>query len=239
MATTPYAAQRYRADQAFFVRMTIFIALLIAFGFLQFALRGMVDYRKVPVWVHLHGMIMVSWLGLAIVQNRLAASGDLVSHRKIGWIGAVLVAGIVCLASFTGIMALKRGTEPPFFSEAYFLALTQVDAVVFGGLVFAAIARRKDTESHRRLMIGAMVLITEPAFGRLLPMPFMNGMGEWAVLLLQLTILSVLAAHDRRVLGRIHPATLTAGAIIALSHVLIELAAISPLLQLTAARIAG
>ena len=230
---------KYREDQAFFTKVSTCLAVFIVFGFVQWALRGMVDYGKVPIWVHLHGLLMVSFLALFVTQNRLAGSGNLALHRKLGWISAYLVAVIVGVACFTGVMAVKLHKVPPFFSDAYFLALTQVDAVVFGGLVYAAITRRKETEFHRRLMIGAVIVTLEPALGRLLPMPFMNGMGEWVALVIQLGVVTIIALHDRRVLGYIHPATATAGAIVAMSHVLIELSANNATVQGIAASIAG
>ena len=229
---------KYREDQAFFTKLSAWLAAFIVFGFVQWGLRGMVDYRHAPIWVHLHGLLMVSFLALFVTQNRLAGNGNLALHRKLGWISAYLVAAIVGVACLTGVMALKLHKVPPFFTNAYFLALTQVDAVVFGGLVYAAITRRKETEFHRRLMIGAVIITLEPALGRMLPMPFMNGMGEWVVLVIQMGVITIMALHDRRVTGSIHPATATAGAIIAMSHVLIELSANNATVQGIAASIA-
>lgn len=232
-------SDKYREDQAFFTRLSACLAAFILFGFAQWALRGMVDYGNAPIWVHLHGLLMVAFLALFVTQNRLAGSGNLALHRKLGWITAYLVAAVVGVACFTGVMAVKHHTVPPFFSDGFFLALTQVDAVVFGGLVYAAITRRKETEFHRRLMIGAVIIIMEPALGRLLPMPFMNGMGEWVVLVIQLGVIAIMALHDRRVLGKIHPATATVGAIVAMTHVLIELSSHNATVQGIAASIAG
>ncbi len=229
----------YRADQAFFTKLSMGLAAFILFGFVQWGLRGMVDYLHTPVWVHLHGLLMVSWLALFVTQNRLAGNGNMALHRKLGWTGAYLVAAIVGVACYTGVMALKLHTVPPFFTNAYFLALVLVDAVVFAGLIYAGITRRKETEFHRRLMIGGVIMLMEPALGRLLPMPFMNGMGEWVVLVIQLGVVAIMALHDRKVLGAIHPATATAGAIIAMSHVLIELSAHNATVQGIAASIAA
>src|SRR4051794_25188048 len=69
----------------FFLRMAFWLSLFIVFGFLQFAARGFVDYRAVPVWFHLHGMAMTTWLGLTCVQAWLANSGTIALHRRLGW----------------------------------------------------------------------------------------------------------------------------------------------------------
>ncbi|MEP7221559.1 MAG: adenylate cyclase [Novosphingobium sp.] len=239
MATIAQPTATYRSDQAFFVKLAIFLSVLIVFSFAQNAALGRVDLRTMPLWVHLHALLMLAWLGLFVTQNRLAAAGNLALHRKLGWLAAYLVVGIVALSSFAGIMALKRHAVPPFYSDAHFLALTQTDAVVFGGLVFAAITRRTETEYHRRLMMGATIMILDPALGRLLPMPLMGGWGDWAVLAVQLVLVGMIALHDRRILGRIHPATATSGAIIAMAHVFVTVAGYNPEIAQIAASIAA
>jgi hypothetical protein len=67
------------------------------------------------------------------------------------------------------------------------------------------------------------VVILEPALGRLLPMPLMNGWGEWAILAIQIIALLVLARHDRKVLHRVHPATLSLIAIVVTTHLAVRL----------------
>ncbi|MBE7608299.1 hypothetical protein G6O43_25645, partial [Salmonella enterica subsp. enterica serovar 4:-:1,2] len=43
----------------------------------------------------------------------------------------------------------------------------------FAALIVAAIVRRRQTEWHRRLNFSGMALLLGPAYGRLLPMPFL------------------------------------------------------------------
>jgi hypothetical protein len=110
---------------------------------------------------------------------------------------------------------------PPFFTNPYFLALTIVEPTVFAGLVAWGVALRRDTQWHRRAMLGATVVILEPALGRLLPMPLMGGWGGWTILVVQLLVLAVLAKHDRKMLGRVHPVTLSLMAIVTSMHLAI------------------
>jgi len=224
---------------SFWQKMTLGLGLFIVFGFLQFAARGFVDYTKVPVWLHVHGIVMLSWLTLSFVQSSLAQGGNLALHRRLGWIGAGLAVAVVCLGSFIGIKAIQTGHLPPFFTPPYFLALTQIGVLSFGTLVTAAILRRRQTEWHRRLMLGALILIMEPALGRLLPMPFLHGMGEWLVMVIQLGTLGIVMRHDRKTLGGIHPATATVALVIVLAHVLVETLAISSPVIAMAERLSG
>ena len=241
MATQAYTApSSYRADQGFFVRLAWILAAIIVIGFAQNAALGRVNIPAVPVWVHFHGLLMLSWLALLVTQNRLAAAGNLALHRRLGWAGAFLVCAIVGLACFTGVMSLALHRYPPFFTPSFFLALTLTDTMAFGGLVFAGIANRRETEAHRRLMLGATIIILEPAFGRLLPAPILGGeMTEWITMVIQLGFVLAIARHDRRTLGRVHPATVSVGIVVALAHIVVTLAARSPWVIALAGRIAG
>jgi len=224
-AATP-ASSSYSASQPFFVRLAWILSIIIVVGFAQNAALGRVNIPAVPYWVHLHGLAMLAWLGLFVTQNRLAASGNLALHRKLGRIGAVLVCVIVGLACFAGVMSLVLHRYPPFFTAPFFLSLVMVDTLAFGGLVLAGVVNRRDTETHRRLIAGGTIVILEPAFGRLLPAPLLGGeLTEWIVMAIQLGFVAAIALHDRKTLGRIHGATASVGAVVALSHVLVAFAA--------------
>ena len=145
----------FMADQDFFVRYAIFLGLFIMFGFIQFALRGFSNFRAAPAIVHLHGGLMVSWLGIFISQNVLVHKGELGIHRKLGWASAALVVVVAVTMVMTGYKAIEVGRQPPFFSPPYFLVLTSVGAVTFAGLVGWAVAKRRQVQWHRRLMLGA------------------------------------------------------------------------------------
>lgn len=222
MATA--VAAHYSGDQRFYSRMAIAITVFILFGFAQFAARGFVDYRTAPLWVHLHGVIFVSWIVLFATQNVLAERGTLALHRKLGWLAVVLAAMIVPLTSFTGFMAIDLHRQPPFFTPPFFLALTQVGALFFGGMVAAAIVMRRQTEWHRRLMLSAAVLIMEPAFGRTLPMPLLGAeLGEAIAAALQVGILGIAMLHDRKHRGSVHPALWWGAGAVIVSHLLVSL----------------
>lgn len=234
------ASERYLADQRFFLRMAVGLALFIVFGFAQFAARGLVDLAAVPVWVHLHALVFVSWLALFATQNYLAATGSLALHRRLGWLGVALAATMVVLGSYTGLKAIELHRQPFFFSPPYFLALTQVESVMFGGIVAAAIVWRRDTEWHRRLMLTATVLLMEPALGRVLPMPLTGGeAGEWLACLIQLGVLGIVWHHDRKTRGAVHPALLAGMVLVVLEHGTVSLLAHAPPVIALAGSIAG
>jgi len=231
-------ARPYSEDQPFFIKLAIGFALFIVFGFGQWAARGMANYSTIPFWVPLHGLVMLAWLGLFVAQNRLATT-NLRLHRKLGKSAAILVAAIVVLTWYSAFMAVKLHRVPPFFTPAFFLALSMIESVAFAAMVMWGVARRREPEFHRRLMFGATIIAAEPAFGRLLPMPFMHGLGEWAIMACQLLMLAFVVRHDRQRLGQAHPATFTSGLVIVGIHVANELAGSSGPMLALAARLGG
>lgn len=218
----------FMADQAFFARYSIFISFFIVASFLQFSLRGFVDIRAVPPVVHVHAAIMVSWLSLFVLQNQLVHRGELAMHRKLGWVSAAVVAGVAVLGCAVGFEALKSHMIPSFFTPAYFLSLTWIEAPAFALVVAWAVSLRRRTEWHRRLMFAATFILLEPALGRLLPMPLFGGYGEWLALLVQLAFVGLIARHDRKFAGAVHPATYAAAAILIIVHSAVSLAAMAP-----------
>jgi hypothetical protein len=225
MATTAAGAAR---AELFWQRMALGLAAFIVLGFLQFALRGFVDPVAAPFWVHLHGGLMLAWLGLLVVQPMLVSRQNMVLHRRLGWTGATLAIFITGLGMFTGIASLVLGRFPPFFSPSYFLALTFTESLVFGLMVWMAVRRRHRTDWHRRLMIGATIVILEPALGRILPMPLMIGWSDIPIGLIQLGVVGIIAFHDRRTLGSVHPATKAIAAVVVAVRLTIYLAALTP-----------
>lgn len=81
-------AQSVSREERFYQKMALGLAIFIVFGFAQFAARGFVDYGGVPIIFHIHGLVMISWLSVLVVQTTLVARDNLAAHRKLGWLGA-------------------------------------------------------------------------------------------------------------------------------------------------------
>lgn len=235
MATLATSATR---EKPFFLRMIVGISAIIVLGFLQFAARGYSNYSTAPLWVHAHGAVMLAWLGLLIVQSSLVQRGQVMLHRQLGILGVVLAAALIVLGMFTAQRAIALHRVPPFFTDAFFLSLTHVGLLFFAGMIVAAVANRSRPEWHRRLMLGALVLLMEPAFGRLLPMPLMGPWGEWVIMAIQLATLALVMRHDRKRFIAVHPATTISALVVVAAHVAVTLAAMTPFFIDSAARIA-
>jgi len=219
----------------FWQKMIGGIALFIVFGFLQFAARGFVDYGAVPPFIHVHAVVMVGWLGLVVAQSFLAERADRSLHRTLGWIATVWAATVVIYGNVVSFWIVAAHRQPFFFTPQFFLVMNLIGLSVFAGLIAAAIVQRRETAWHQRLIVGANVLLMEPALGRLLPMPLIMPWGELAMVPIQLGVLAIVARHDRRTLGAVHAATLVCMTAVVLTHLAIEMVArTAPALALAA-----
>jgi hypothetical protein len=213
---------RLRIERLFFLRAHSALALFILFGFGQFALRGLVDYASAPLWFHAHGGLMTCWLALCVVQSGLAAGygppDAMALHRRLGWCALAFMVLVPLLGGMATVVTLRGGFVPPFYTPAFFLLLNFLEFGAFLALITLAIVRRKQTAWHARALLGANVVLMDPAMGRLLPMPLLGANGLWLGLVAQAVPLALLARMDRRVTGQIHPATLAIGALIVAVH---------------------
>lgn len=211
------------ADPAAFWKKICFgVAALAVLGFGQFALRGFVNVSIVPWWVHVHGVVMLAWLGIFALQPWLATSGNLAMHRWLGRFAALLAVALVALAMATALLAMPLGRIPPVQTPGYFLAMNTVTLTAFLLLLGAALWNRRRVLSHQRLMVAATVMVIDPGIARMLPVPLIDPWTEMAVMVVQLGLLAIVLRHDYRTLGRAHGATLAAMLVIAVAHILIE-----------------
>lgn len=224
----------------FWQKMALGIAAFIIFSFAQFSLRGMVDIRVAPIWIHLHALVMVAWLALFVIQPTLIRQGDIARHRKLGSFALIFAAAVVLLCGFSAVMTASMGRVPPMFTPPFFLALNFISLAGFAGMVVAAVlSARRDNEAHRRYIVGANVLLMEPALGRLLPMPLLAPWGEFVVMLIQLATLAIVARHDLKSLGYVHRATLASLAVVAVLHSLTEMVGRLPAMERIATSLAA
>jgi hypothetical protein len=199
-------ASNYRADQGFFTGISVGLSLLIAVGFAQLVVRGINDPADFPLRVHVHAVLLLSWLGLFSYQNWLAHKGTLAIHRKLGKASVLLIAAIIVANTYVTVMTVVDGRLGPQFTPGYFFALGASDTLFFAGLFGWALARKHDTQWHRRLMFGATLILSAAGFNRIL-----SGVGPLAEpisIAAQLAFLAAIAWNDRRVLGHVHKATL-------------------------------
>jgi len=111
-----------------------------------------------------HGVLFSSWILLFLVQAALVATRHVRIHRWLGYAGACLATIMVVTAPPMAVSLARRGQ--PDGDPLLFMLVIVVDVLMFGVLVAAAIYHRRRGETHRRLMLLAMITLLPPAISR-------------------------------------------------------------------------
>jgi len=111
-----------------------------------------------------HGILFSSWVVLFLVQAVLVASRRTTLHRRLG-VAAAGLAAIMVLTAPPMAVALARRALPPG-EPLEFLLVILTDVLLFGVFVGAGIYNRRRSETHRRLMVLAMVSLLPPGISR-------------------------------------------------------------------------
>lgn len=228
MATIAPSRAAILDDRGFFYGLAVAMALANAIGFgLQFAL-GRSSFGAPPL-VHVHALVFVGWVGFFVFQSWLVSHGRVAQHRRMGWIGAGYAAVMVAIGIITTVAMVRAGRAPFFFVPAYFLVMNSLGVLTFAGLLWWAVALRKRTQWHRRLVICAMTAIMGPAFGRIFPAPLIIPWAAWGVFACMMLFPIAGMIHDIRRHGRVHRAWWAGVAILVGMQVAMDVIAPTPL----------
>lgn len=218
-STTSAATAPRRADRRFYTVMAVLIAAIVFAGFApSFYLRPLFESRHLTGLLIVHGVLYTAWIALLFVQVRLVASKRTDIHRKLGVAGGLLAAAMVVVGVLAAIYSAKRGFSPPGAPPPLsFMLISMTDMIVFPSLVGAALAFRRRTDVHKRLMLVATLSITVPALARI---PFVAPLGLPGFFgLADLMILGSML-YDRVRNGRFHPAFVWGFVFVVVSQVL-------------------
>lgn len=215
-------------DERFFLKAAIAMAVTIVVGFSFQWWMGRSTFLS-PVRVHAHAIVFMGWVAIYLLQNVFVATDRNNLHRRLGWVGAGWIVPMVAMGLYVTVAMVRRGQVPFMFRPLQFLVFDCVAVLTFAGLTIAAIRMRNRTEWHRRLHFCAMAMLLAPAFGRLLPTPFMIPLAWEACFAAGLIFPLVGMIADRRRTGRVHPAWAWGVGTMLASLVLVELLTYSPL----------
>lgn len=182
-------------------------ALVVVFaGFSRtYYLKGAFGTPDLSTLKHVHGVVMTAWFALFLVQVRLVATGRTSVHRRLGVAGAALAVLVIVLGTTMGVLSARAGTAPPGVPPLVFLALPLGEMFVFGTLVSVALALRKRSAYHKRLMLLASIAILTPAMARL-PFDFVQAGGPLVFFALTDLVILACIVFDTVKNRRLHPA---------------------------------
>jgi hypothetical protein len=226
------------SERAFYGSMTAAIALVTFAGFARtFYLSAYFGTASAltPLLI-IHGTVMTAWTVLLMVQSALIATRRADLHRIAGLFGVALATLMaVLLILVTVIRTREQMHSAPVLAEVV-LTASVPEVLAFIGLMSAAVALRRRSEYHKRLVIMAAVKLLPAAVGRL---PIIGPAGPVAFFGCSDLFVVALAVHDLIKLRRLHPATVWGAGVVLLSQTLAVAGAGSPALLSLAGRLLG
>ena len=214
MATIAQASgERQASERKFYSRMALFLVAMVLLGFgPSFYLRGIVPSYPRPnptltPWVLLHGGLFTLWMLILVAQTQLVAAGRRDLHMKLGAASILVAVLMIPMMYLTAVWQVARANQPPFTDPLDWTIIPLAVIPVFAILVWNGWKRRRESQWHKRLMLGAaIVVVMGPVFGRLPLAPPTLG---WFSLQhsLGLVLFVPLFLWDRRSQGKVHPAT--------------------------------
>ncbi len=219
------ATTNRRADRIFYSAIPFVAAVIVFIGFSRtWFLR---PFSTVPIHPPLypllivHGLVFTAWILLVIVQPLLIAGGNRRLHRLLGYVGAGLAPAMVLLVIVASIWSARRGEISTFPTVGFFLSVNFLSALDFAVAIALAIRYRHHAETHKRLILLALVPLLPPAIGRA---PHI--LGPIPLLECDFIILAGII-FDKLTRGRIHNVWKWGGALIVLSEVLMIVVGLS------------
>lgn len=174
MTTLVRARVHWRAERYFYTGMTFIMLAAVFLGFSRtFFLRHWFPEAArlsppEPFFFYVHGVCFTAWILLVVIQPLLVANRQVTLHRKFGWFGAGLAAAVVAVGVLAALIAARRpggfiGIPVP---PLQFLVVPLTDLALFALFIVLAVVRRRDTQSHKRLMLLATIALLDAAVTR-------------------------------------------------------------------------
>ena len=174
-----------------------------------------------PPVMHLHAVLMGSWLVLLLAQTTLMATGNSRHHQKLGIASflmapAIILTGIVLVPTIYAQTWDALASAPPEMVEEWrgklavrtdILVIQLRSGLLFAALVFLALrARRVDSGFHKRMIILATLVPLPASIDRITWLPHTLPQSALSADLYTLLWLSPMFFWDMFRLGRVHRA---------------------------------
>jgi hypothetical protein len=208
------------SDRRFYTGMALAAALVVYVGFSpSYFHRTQFQSAPLPTYLHVHGFLFTLWIALFIMQTTLVAARKTSVHRRLGWATAGLAVTMVVAGTTAGVLSMRAQVAAGNVDQALaFLTTPLFSMVMFAGLVAAAIALRRNPQTHKRLMVLATISILDAAVARL-PFAFLRG-SSWSYLPATDVFLAAAILYDVVTRRTVHPAYIWGGLLLVIEQAL-------------------
>ncbi|MBL7697291.1 MAG: hypothetical protein JNK79_04005 [Chitinophagaceae bacterium] len=161
----------------------VLLIILIHVGFFNTYIKHFPKFQDADIpgyrpahftWVkHFHGMMMMGWVFMLLLQPILIRTGRMNVHRRMGRLSYVLAPLVLLSIFLINKHAYNEVLKNAGESQARaVLALIFPAFVFFGTLYFLAIRYRRTAQLHMRFMASTAFLFIPPALDRMLIINF-------------------------------------------------------------------
>ncbi len=148
------------SDRRLFLWAGLLTVVIVLAGFSRsYFFKGFFRAPPLSLFLHVHAVVMTTWIVLFALQIGLIAAHHTTWHRRLGFWGIGLAALVVIMGlSATLIAAAREVRAHADFAnfQLSILALEATQLALFSGFFVAAILRRKVLADHKRLMLLAI-----------------------------------------------------------------------------------
>jgi hypothetical protein len=197
-------------DQRFYAGMA-WLLVLVAIG--GFAPRSLAivsgSMPSPPLVVHLHAAVMASWVALLAIQASLALKGRIDLHRRYGLASLVIAPLVLVMLIAVTIVRQNDAAGTPAASAVNNILFLQLRSIVLFPTFFiwAMRARRTDSQTHKRMMLLATLMLLDAAIARMSWLPYNRFPHDYLAIHIYLLLLMVPGLlYDLIRIRRIHRA---------------------------------
>lgn len=117
--------------------------------------------------VYVHGAFLFGWVAFFFTQARFVHMKKLRLHKRMGWVGGGLAIGVVLSTLVIATLASRRTAAAGELVQANSeLFVIMIEMAMFSALIASALLLRKRPETHKRLMLLALIGSLGPAWFR-------------------------------------------------------------------------
>lgn len=188
LSGTPRA---HAVDRWIFVITALWFVAIVLTGFIPDSIMKIAAVEAgqrppFPFVMHVHAILMASFMVLLLTQTTLVALGRCELHQRVGRAGMVLVpalvlAGLILVPTIYHSVAHAAETAPPDVASKMKERLTQLDdimlfqlriGILFPLFLFTGLrARKSDSGLHKRMMILGTAVALPAAIDRMTWLP--------------------------------------------------------------------
>lgn len=164
-------ASQMTAERRFYTGMALLMIAIVLIGFgPSFYFRGYLHSPRpnpsITPFVLTHGLAFSLWMLVFLAQTSLVAANRRDLHRQLGIAGMILAVLLIPLMYLAAVGQVERANQPPFATPLSWTAVPLFPMPALMLLVWLGWKYRREPQSHKRLMLGASIIMMDPAIGR-------------------------------------------------------------------------